>query len=224
MIVCETKLSISGEISRYPQGSPAFFIRLGGCNLSDKPCIFCDTTYALKGPGFTTFSVENLTETIRNHISKDRVILITGGEPLTQSYEVISLIKKLLAEGFKKIVVETNGTFSARENDMLGDLDVCMVADYKPPSSGNNDLMYTNRFIKLTENDVIKFPILNIEDLDVAINIKNYIGRKGNRSLKAASPIFNKNQITKEVNEIVTKASNNGFILSVQLHKLLNVY
>jgi 7-carboxy-7-deazaguanine synthase len=82
---------------------PAFFIRLGGCNLA---CSFCDTE-------FESFSPKSLADILAEiqqlqlahpHTS---LIVLTGGEPLRQP--VLPLCEKLIALGFT-VQLETNGT------------------------------------------------------------------------------------------------------------------
>lgn len=96
--------TIQGEGSNV--GTPAVFIRLGGCNLA---CDFCDTEFE----SFAEMKLEDIASEIqklslnsKNIRSKDLVV-ITGGEPLRQN--IIPLCKRLLDDGFK-VQIETNGT------------------------------------------------------------------------------------------------------------------
>ena len=96
MRVNETFVSLQGE--GYFTGTPAFFLRLSGCNLQ---CPFCDTHHQ----SFTEMSEEEIVEEASLH--EPRHIVITGGEPALQLTP--SLIDKLHEAGFF-IQVETNGT------------------------------------------------------------------------------------------------------------------
>ena len=96
MKVNETFLSLQGE--GYFTGTPAFFLRLSGCNLQ---CPFCDTHHQ----SFTEMSEEEIVQEASSH--KPRHIVITGGEPALQLTQ--SLVNKLHAAGFF-VQVETNGT------------------------------------------------------------------------------------------------------------------
>jgi len=225
MKIAEIKFSISGEISKYPQGSPAVFIRLAGCNLAQKPCAFCDTRYALLSDSAAYDEpVHSVVERLEQSCSKNRVVVITGGEPLFQSYAVIQLITELKYNGFHNVVVETNGTYNARS--ILPDVSgLCVVADYKPPSSGNWNLMNLDNFIGLKKEDVIKFPVRDSEDYERAVITKHLIERRGCDCMKAVSPVFNNDKtMIGEAYYVLGQAAQEGFIVSVQLHKLINVY
>lgn len=83
-------------------GTPAVFIRLAGCNLQ---CPACDTDYTV---GRKNHTVEELVERVKR--TTDRVpglVVITGGEPFRQ--DIGHLIGLLCAEAFY-VQVETNGT------------------------------------------------------------------------------------------------------------------
>jgi len=94
--VNETFLSLQGEGSF--TGTPAFFLRLSGCNLK---CPFCDTQHQ----SFTEMTEDEIVQEASRH--KPRHIVITGGEPALQLTQ--SLVDKLHEAGFF-IQVETNGT------------------------------------------------------------------------------------------------------------------
>ena len=101
MRVNETFLSLQGE--GYFTGTPAFFLRLSGCNLQ---CPFCDTQHQT----FTEMTEEEIVGEACRH--KPRHIVITGGEPALQLTQ--SLVNKLHEAGFF-IQVETNGTLPLPE-------------------------------------------------------------------------------------------------------------
>ena len=96
MRVNETFLSLQGEGSF--TGTPAFFLRLSGCNLK---CPFCDTNHQT----YKEMSEDEIVQEASRE--KPRHIVITGGEPALQLTE--SLVDKLHEAGFF-VQVETNGT------------------------------------------------------------------------------------------------------------------
>ena len=101
MRVNETFLSLQGE--GHFTGTPAFFLRLSGCNLQ---CPFCDTSHQ----SYMKMSEDEIVEEASSH--KPRHIVITGGEPALQLTQ--SLVDKLHEAGFF-IQVETNGTLPLPE-------------------------------------------------------------------------------------------------------------
>ena len=96
MKINETFVSLQGE--GHFTGTPAFFLRLSGCNLQ---CPFCDTQHQT----FIEMSEDEIVQEASRE--KPRHIVITGGEPALQLTQ--SLVDKLHEAGFF-IQVETNGT------------------------------------------------------------------------------------------------------------------
>jgi hypothetical protein len=101
MRVNETFISLQGE--GHFTGTPAFFLRLSGCNLQ---CPFCDTNHQ----AFREMSEDEIVREASR--GKPRHIVITGGEPALQLTQ--SLVDKLHEAGFF-IQVETNGTLPLPE-------------------------------------------------------------------------------------------------------------
>lgn len=93
-------------------GCPAVFIRLAGCNLQ---CPNCDTEYT---QGRTEQSLPLILKIIHEQLEGvvagncDRLVVITGGEPLRQN--IAPLIKILQGMGFV-VQIETNGTLPAQD-------------------------------------------------------------------------------------------------------------
>ena len=81
-------------------GCPAVFIRLAGCNLR---CTFCDTDFDMEKAELLT--VEDIVS--RASFYSERLIVITGGEPLRQ--EISPLVYKLVQDGHN-VQLETAGT------------------------------------------------------------------------------------------------------------------
>ena len=101
MRVNETFLSLQGE--GFFTGTPAFFLRLSGCNLQ---CSFCDTNHQT----YKEMSEDEIVQEASRE--KPRHIVITGGEPALQLTQ--SLVDKLHEAGFF-VQVETNGTLPLPE-------------------------------------------------------------------------------------------------------------
>jgi 7-carboxy-7-deazaguanine synthase (Cx14CxxC type) len=104
-------------------GRAAVFCRFAGCNLwsgreSDRAqavCGFCDTDFVgVAGNGGGRFAeapmlAQAIARAWRGAVGAERLVVLTGGEPLLQVDE--ALIESLHELGFK-IAVETNGTIA----------------------------------------------------------------------------------------------------------------
>ena len=119
--VKECFLTLQGE--GVQTGSRAVFLRFAGCNLwsgreqdrATAQCTFCDTDFVgTDGEGGGTFAnAANLAdhvERIWGAAPEQRLVVITGGEPMLQLDE--ELVGELHARGFR-VAVETNGTLPA---------------------------------------------------------------------------------------------------------------
>lgn len=92
--------TIQGE--GYHTGKPAYFIRLGGCDVG---CAWCDAKYAWNPRLYPPTDIDVV---IRRAVECDaQSIVITGGEPLL--YPLAHLTAGLKAEGLK-IFLETSGS------------------------------------------------------------------------------------------------------------------
>ena len=103
MQVTEIFYSLQGE--GLFLGIPAVFLRLSGCNLR---CKWCDTKYAWNPKNAKQMEVTEIAKVIKKYPAKH--LVITGGEPLLQQQEILSLIKKLKNY---YIEIETNGTIKS---------------------------------------------------------------------------------------------------------------
>lgn len=89
-------------------GRPAVFVRLTGCNLR---CWFCDTAWDDEhdlhmAPGQIVTGVKAQAECPHEGVTRTRLVVITGGEPLRQ--DLSSLIHLLGVYGYE-VQVETAG-------------------------------------------------------------------------------------------------------------------
>jgi 7-carboxy-7-deazaguanine synthase len=220
MYVKEIEFSINGEINKFLQGSPALFVRFAGCNFHNHPCRWCDTPNSLVANDST---MKTIPFVIRNTIiSKSSfnfnpIVVLTGGEPLMQDHnEMVDLITNL--EKYN-VVIETNGSISPIKF-LLPHVNIVM--DFKTPSSGNSKYMKLENFKYLRKDDIIKFPVENEEDLEYAFYQAATLS-KTTECIKAISPIFGgDNEVP--ISDFAMKAAKEGLYVSVQLHKLINVY
>ena len=82
-------------------GTPAYFIRLGGCDVG---CHWCDVKESWDRSIHPEKSVEEIVEEAK--LSKAQMVVITGGEPLM--YDLTELTSKLRESGLRTHV-ETSG-------------------------------------------------------------------------------------------------------------------
>lgn len=157
MNVIEIFASIDGEGKR--QGFLTTFLRLYDCNIR---CSYCDTLYSYgDNSTFESMNVQAVADTIEQ-LGNHR-ITITGGEPLLQEIAVIELIDELTSRNHQyDFNIETNGTIipSFHRNN------VWFTYDYKTPSSLAEDAMSLDIFKVATHEDIIKFVVGSIQDLD----------------------------------------------------------
>lgn len=121
--VKELFLTLQGE--GIQSGRRAVFLRFAGCNLwsgreqdrAAAQCSFCDTDFVgTDGPGGGKFrSADSLAESVEKSWgtgTADRLVVITGGEPMLQLDE--RLVDALHERGFR-VAIETNGTLPAAQ-------------------------------------------------------------------------------------------------------------
>jgi len=190
-------------------GSPAIFIRLGGCNLA---CNFCDTEFEdfeLVDIDKILNKAESLTLNSKNEKSINLVV-ITGGEPMRQPIEL--LCRKLLDLDFK-VQIETNGTLYRSLPK-----GVSIICSPKASKTGYSKI----REDLLPQISAVKFII--------AKNILEYsiIPEVGQTAYNI--PVFvqpmdqNDQKLNDENNELAVKlALESGARLSLQTHKFLGI-
>ncbi|HPR41911.1 MAG TPA: 7-carboxy-7-deazaguanine synthase QueE [Candidatus Methanofastidiosa archaeon] len=100
MKIAEIFESLQGEGPL--MGRPMLFIRLSGCNLS---CEWCDTKYA-QDVG-RDMKVDEVADAIEK--CEFEYVCWTGGEPLLQADEIMSVVKRT---AHKRHCLETNGTLN----------------------------------------------------------------------------------------------------------------
>ena len=105
-------------------GHPAYFIRLGGCDVG---CVWCDVKESWEAGKWPVQSIEKIAEDAASY--PGRLVVVTGGEPLM--YDLGPLTKLLKEKGFTTNI-ETSGT-----HPFSGDFDwVCFSPKkFKKPHS-----------------------------------------------------------------------------------------
>ena len=207
MKVLEIFYSIDGEGKR--AGELAVFIRLAGCNLK---CAWCDTAYSQDCNAGQEMAIDEIVKEVRKYRCPN--ITITGGEPLIHK-DIEYLLHELDYFGFD-VNVETNGTIDIERYKKFEN--VWFTMDYKTDSSGMNEKMQNNNYLKLRKQDVLKMVVGSKKDLEQALEvIKNCAGVECKIYL---SPVF---EMIEPV-EIVDFMKNNHLTyvkVQLQLHKII---
>lgn len=150
--VNEIYCSIQGESSK--AGLPCVFVRLTYCNLR---CAYCDTEYAFYDG--RELSIEEIINEVKKY--NCNLVEITGGEPLVQMEECLTLMKKLCDEGFE-VMIETGGSLPIKNIDKR----VMIIMDLKCPSSGMEKKNLYDNIDFLKQTDEVKFVIGDREDYE----------------------------------------------------------
>jgi organic radical activating enzyme len=106
--IMEHFYSLQGE--GFFAGTPAYFIRLAGCDVG---CVWCDVKESWEADIHPVLTVETLVNAVLD--AKCELVVITGGEPTL--YDLTALVNELHKHN-KKISIETSGT-----NALIGNVD-----------------------------------------------------------------------------------------------------
>lgn len=179
-------------------GTPAVFVRLGGCNLA---CDFCDTEFE----SFNEMQLEAMLAEIDSH--QIPFVVMTGGEPMRQN--ITPLCEALIRRNYK-VQIETNGLLYLELPQQVE-----IICSPKNPGSGyykiRKDLMArinAYKFIVSATHPLYKH-IPEIKD-----NVPVYI-----QPMDEYDAI--KNKQNRELAEKLVMEKN--YLLSLQLHKILQL-
>jgi 7-carboxy-7-deazaguanine synthase len=210
--------TIQGE-AKYT-GTPAYFIRTQYCPVG---CGWCDTKHTWEiekknkiksvvmiaktedKPTYTEVTPEDL----YNEIKKTRInhIVLTGGEPCV--YDLTEVTDYFINKGYT-VQIETSGTFEIKCNK-----NTWVTVSPKIDMDGGYKLIKES----IERSDEIKYPIGKQKDVDRLIQfIDEYDLDKGQKIW--VQPL---SQSKKATELCVKSASNNGWNISVQTHKYINV-
>ncbi len=219
MWVQEIFQSIEGEVCRYYQGRITTFVRMAGCNLK---CKWCDTSETQTINTAKEMSVKKVIIEIEKLGTRN--VTITGGEPMMQREELISLLNKLKKD-FYHVSVETNGTYAIDKS--IVDRAGCWMMDYKPMSAYAGDFTSLGNYKNLRKTDFIKFPVDNHMDLREAFRVMKELRERKYLPMFAISPIIENVEyikvVYKKVLEIIQKEGLLDIILNVQIHKMIDL-
>ena len=191
--IMETFYSVQGE--GFYSGKPAFFIRVGGCEVG---CHWCDVKESWDHGDHEIISVD---EIISNVIGTNLVI-ITGGEPLMWNMNILT---KKLKENNMKVHLETSGAYK-----ISGNWDWICLSPKKQ---------------KLPENEIyelaneLKIIIHNKNDLKFALQESKKVSKDCELYLQPEWRKFEKNKTI--IVDFVKE--NPEWQISLQIHKFLNI-
>ena len=192
--VMETFYSIQGE--GFHSGKPAYFIRIGGCDIG---CGWCDVKESWDHGDHEIINVDKI---VSNVECDNGIVIITGGEPLMWDMNVLTNKLKIN----KNIVhLETSGAY-----DITGSWDwVCLSPKRKKLPKSN---MY-----KIA--DELKIIIYNNYDLKFAIEESKKVSKECKLFIQPEWKRFerNKNIIIDFIKE------NPKWQISLQIHKFMDV-
>lgn len=114
MKIAEIFYSIQGEGALI--GVPSVFVRTSGCDLR---CVWCDTPYTSWNPEGETMTVDEIMNDVLEF--KAHHVVITGGEPMLNHFEMITLTRNLAFEN-QHITIETTGRHHIDAKDLKCDL------------------------------------------------------------------------------------------------------
>ncbi|MBP1670943.1 MAG: hypothetical protein H6Q22_515 [Bacteroidetes bacterium] len=191
----ESFYTIQGE--GFNTGKPAYFIRLGGCDVG---CSWCDAKETWNPSLYPPVPVEDIVKEALNYPAK--AIVITGGEPL--NYPLEKLCSLLKSNGLE-IFLETSGSSS-----ISGNFDwICLSPKKKKPP--------VQEIYKIASE--LKVIIENEEDFIWAEKNKALVG---NNCMLYLQPEWSRIKTMLPVIIEYVKA-NPCWNISLQTHKYMNI-
>ena len=193
--VMETFYSLQGE--GIFSGSPAYFIRLAGCDVG---CVWCDVKDSWDITGYPQLEVTGLAQQVA--ASGARIVVITGGEPLM--YDLAELTAALHRSDLR-VHLETSGAYP-----LSGEWDWICVSPkkFKPPLPA-----------VMQQADELKIIVANKHDLQWAAERAKEVAQGCTLLLQ---PEWSK--AAAMLPEIISFAKQNpAWRLSLQTHKYLNI-
>ena len=193
--IMEEFLTIQGE--GFYAGRPAYFIRLGGCDVG---CVWCDVKESWDGEKHPLHSTEQIIDRVKS-IETDFIVL-TGGEPAM--YDLSEICKELKALN-KTVAIETSGAYSLK-----GQLDWYTFSPkkFKKPIPEAYD-----------KADELKVVIYHKSDFRWA---QKHAEKVKEQCLLYMQPEWSKkDELMDEIISFVKR--NKGWRISLQTHKFMNI-
>lgn len=199
-------------------GHPAVFVRLAGCNLQ---CPSCDTEYT---QGRVALSVDSIVKEITRapppmtmHLP---LVVITGGEPFRQN--ISELVRELIHQGHL-VQIETNGTLAPPP--MFPEVGVTVVCSPKTGKVHRDLHDFIDAYKYVLNHDSIDEDGLPIRALNHSASprvARPHLGFTGPVYLQPMDPKDEK-IYAKNVRAVKFSCMQHGYILQLQVHKLIGV-
>lgn len=195
-------------------GVPATFVRLSGCNLR---CYWCDTQFEAFRWSLTPQGIVQKVRDLEAPVPD--LVVLTGGEPFRQS--IGPLIETLLEEGFK-VQVETNGTLYQAIPTGPG---VTVVCSPKTP-------VLDVRMIEIITHYKYVLAQGEVDRDDGLPTMSTQRAGKSARLFRAPpdKPVYvmprddyDEQRNKDNLKACIEVATQHGYTLNLQLHKLLNL-
>lgn len=200
-------------------GQPCVFLRLAGCNLQ---CPSCDTEYTDKRMMMDVDSLAGLLFASFPLFIKNRLVVITGGEPFRQN---LSPLIALLNSHDVHVQIETNGTLPVSANfDCLGD-NFTIVCSPKAGKVHYSLYPFIDAYKYVLSYDSMDLDGLPIRALNHSAAPRVARPHEGFKGPIYLQPMDSKNEEENAINLRAVKRSclQNGYLLQLQLHKLIGV-
>lgn len=193
--VMEYFYSIQGE--GVYTGQPAFFIRLGGCDVG---CVWCDVKDSWDADKHPKKSIDFLIAEAKKQPC--RILILTGGEPAM--YDLTEITKAFKNEGFR-VHIETSGAY-----ELVGDFDWVTFSPkkFKAPIAA-----------AASQADELKVVVFNKSDIHWAEEHQKMVPKTCKLYLQ---PEWDKREVTEKIIFDYVLKNPNWFV-SLQTHKYLGV-
>jgi organic radical activating enzyme len=198
-------------------GHPAVFLRLAGCNLQ---CPGCDTDYTTNRE---TLSIQEIIARIERsfaHVAKTvkPLIVITGGEPLRQN--LVLLLRQI--KRYYRVQIETNGTLAIDNPTAFENVDV--VCSPKAGKVHYSVVAHASWFKYVLHHESVDpsdgLPTLA---LDHSASPRVYRPPLGTPIYLQPMDCKDEEVNKKNMQAVLASCLRFGYILQLQLHKILSV-
>jgi 7-carboxy-7-deazaguanine synthase len=193
--VMESFYTIQGE--GFYQGSAAWFLRLGGCDVG---CVWCDVKESWNASKHPQILVENILEAIKKTPTK--IVVVTGGEPLMHNCTALT---NALKQHNLQTNIETSGSYP-----ITGTWDWICVSPKKFKAPLKETLAKANE---------LKVVVFNKTDLNWAEEHAAMV--QPNCKLYLQPEWSKKEEMTTLITEYVKQHPQ--WEMSIQIHKYINV-